>query len=62
MTAANYFYRENSDRTIDSICPRCFQTIAKGPMVEHLRSAEDEHACAALEGVESSSHSQRHTY
>jgi len=48
-TTANFFYRENSDSTIDSICPRCFQTIASGRILNELKGAEQEHTCFSLE-------------
>jgi hypothetical protein len=48
-TTANYFYRENPDSTIDSICPRCFQTIASGQILDELKGVEEEHRCSSLE-------------
>jgi hypothetical protein len=42
---ASFAHRRNDDGTVDSICPNCFQTIAKSPSEPDLQNAEDGHVC-----------------
>jgi hypothetical protein len=43
---AGFVRRENADSTTDSICIKCFRTIAKGPSGKvDLISAERNHEC-----------------
>jgi hypothetical protein len=37
--------RHNKDSTIDSICTRCYRTIASGNSEECLAAAEESHSC-----------------
>ena len=37
--------RQNGDSTIDSICTRCYQTIANGESEASLEMAESRHSC-----------------
>ena len=37
--------RHNADRTIDSICTRCYQTIGRDHNEDVLYSAEQNHSC-----------------
>lgn len=37
--------RRNADRSIDSICTRCYQTIASGTSEAGLEGAERAHTC-----------------
>jgi hypothetical protein len=37
--------RRNQDSTIDSICTKCYQTIASGINDSSLTSAEESHLC-----------------
>jgi len=37
--------RQNHDSTIDSICTKCYQTIASGQSDSSLASAEENHRC-----------------
>jgi len=51
--------RRNHDSTVDSICTRCYQTIASGQDDLTLSSAEESHQCdpyAELDRQESLSH------
>jgi hypothetical protein len=38
--------RHNADGTIDSICSRCFETVATAKTEEELRKGEDAHRCS----------------
>jgi hypothetical protein len=40
--------RENPDSTIDSICTKCFQTIAVARCERDLIRAENDHTCEPL--------------
>jgi hypothetical protein len=40
-------HRKNSDRSFDSICPKCFLTISNQRMESNLKQDEDEHICSA---------------
>jgi hypothetical protein len=42
-----YPHRQNEDGTFDSICPKCFQTIAKSPAENGLTEAETAHVCGS---------------
>jgi hypothetical protein len=49
--------RHNRDRSIDSICTRCYQTVANSEKVDDLDSVERRHVCdphsaILLNGVE----------
>ena len=51
--------RRNHDSSIDSICTKCYQTIASGEDDFTLTSAEENHSCdpnAELDRQESLSH------
>jgi hypothetical protein len=37
--------RQNHDSSIDSICTRCYQTIASADSVSELAAAERHHRC-----------------
>ena len=39
-------HRFNSDGTIDSICSRCFATVATEGKESDLKEAEDAHVCS----------------
>jgi hypothetical protein len=41
----SFAHRRNNDSTVDSICTRCYQTIASGQNVSSLTSAEAKHLC-----------------
>ena len=41
--------RLNADGSYDSICPRCFLTIARGSSERELDDAEQNHACELQE-------------
>ncbi len=42
----SFAHRRNRDSTVDSICTRCYQTIASGENDSSLTSAEVNHSCA----------------
>jgi len=46
--AAGFARRENLDHTIDSICKRCFRTIATSKDPADLVKAQEEHSCDPL--------------
>jgi len=37
--------RQNRDSSIDSICTKCYQTIANGESVKDLKIHEEAHLC-----------------
>ena len=37
--------RENRDASVDSICTRCYQTVASSPGMNDLAVAEESHVC-----------------
>jgi hypothetical protein len=37
--------RENRDASVDSICTKCYQTIASSLMMNDLAVAEESHVC-----------------
>jgi hypothetical protein len=41
----NFHHRVKADGTIDSICPRCFQTAANAENEADLHERETAHAC-----------------
>jgi hypothetical protein len=41
----SFAHRRNHDCTFDSICPRCFRTIAESAREPELQNAEDSHVC-----------------
>ena len=45
MKTEQYFYRNNPDATIDSICPFCFLTAATATNEEDLYYLESLHRC-----------------
>jgi hypothetical protein len=42
-----FTHRENPDGTFDSICHRCFRTVAKEDSEDSLRTAEAVHRCSS---------------
>ena len=42
-----YPHRQNRDGSFDSICLRCFATVANARNVEELHSYDKEHVCDA---------------
>jgi hypothetical protein len=44
----DFVRRSNEDSTIDSICTKCFQTVASGKSVFDLIRAEEAHTCVPL--------------
>jgi hypothetical protein len=44
----DFVRRVNEDSTIDSICTKCFQTVASGEDVFDLSRAEQAHTCEPL--------------
>ena len=46
MTSSiSFARRRNHDSSIDSICTRCYQTIASAEKVNELETAEENHLC-----------------
>jgi hypothetical protein len=45
VSFAQYFYRCNADKTIDSICGYCFLTVATAYTESELRRLESAHHC-----------------
>ena len=45
---STYRHRTNRDGTFDSICPRCYRTIASADKEQHLFMAERIHECDPL--------------
>jgi hypothetical protein len=41
----SFAHRRNDDGSFDSICPRCFRTIAQSARESDLQIAEDGHVC-----------------
>ncbi|MEZ2347987.1 hypothetical protein [Terriglobus sp. RCC_193] len=46
--AAIYSHRKNPDATFDSICHRCFSTVATESSEAALAKHEQQHECGAL--------------
>jgi hypothetical protein len=46
---AGFPHRHNKDGTFDSICPRCYKTVANGQSEVNLAIAEMQHTCHPLE-------------
>jgi hypothetical protein len=44
-TFISFARRHNADTTIDSICTRCYQTIASGQDETDLTNVEQSHSC-----------------
>ncbi len=44
-TFISFARRHNTDTTIDSICTRCYQTVASEQVETNLTSAEQLHSC-----------------
>jgi hypothetical protein len=44
-TFISFARRHNPDRTVDSICTRCYQTIGREHNEDTLNSAEQHHSC-----------------
>jgi len=40
-----YPHRQNRDGSIDSICPRCFATVATAKSVTELHTCDKRHRC-----------------
>jgi hypothetical protein len=49
MTPIAFARRLNSNSTTDSICLKCFRTIATAKSIEELEERERAHACEPLE-------------
>jgi hypothetical protein len=47
-TLSNFFHRTTPDSTIESICTRCFQTIARGKNEAEIVEVEKVHSCTPL--------------
>jgi hypothetical protein len=47
-TLGNFFHRRMSDSTVESICMKCFQTIARGENEFKITEIEMEHSCTSL--------------
>jgi hypothetical protein len=45
---APYFYRVNVDKTVDSVCTRCFAASKAAQSPTFLRKWESAHHCAEL--------------
>ena len=45
VSFAQFFYRDNSDNTIDAICGYCFSTVATANTRTELRLLESSHRC-----------------
>ena len=45
---APYFYRVNADKTVDSVCTRCFAASKAAESPSFLREWESAHHCAEL--------------
>lgn len=46
MTAfVSFARRDNADSTVDSICTKCYQTVASAHRVSELVSFEEVHQC-----------------
>jgi len=43
--SVTFAHRHNEDGTVDSICRRCFLTVATGRTEEELKEAEIIHVC-----------------
>jgi hypothetical protein len=48
--------RQNRDDSVDSICTKCYQTIASSPMVNDLAVVEENHVCDPNWSFESLQH------
>ena len=48
VTMSKFFDRTNANCTIDSVCTRCFRTIAVGNTLDELAGAENAHHCEQL--------------
>ena len=48
ITAARFVHRVNPDSTIDSICSRCYETIASSNSETDLIKDEETHICHPL--------------
>jgi len=44
-TFISFARRRNHDSSIDSICTKCYQTIASADNMNELDSAEEKHLC-----------------
>jgi hypothetical protein len=40
-----FYHRKNNAESFDSICGKCFQTVATRNTEEELKAAEDIHVC-----------------
>ena len=41
----SFAHSDNEDGTLDSICPRCFQTLARRARESDVQIAESRHVC-----------------
>ena len=46
-TIVEFVHRKNPDSTIDSICMKCYLTVATATAEDDLSAAESKHNCAA---------------
>jgi len=44
-TFVSFARRQNHDASIDSICTKCYQTIASADSADQLTSREESHLC-----------------
>jgi hypothetical protein len=44
-TPRTFARRQNEDHSVDSICMRCYQTIASAPSGSDFKTAEQNHLC-----------------
>jgi hypothetical protein len=44
----HFQHRQNEDRTVDSICPHCYLTVASAQEEQHLLFPERLHECVIL--------------
>jgi hypothetical protein len=47
-TFGKFFHRIMQDSTIESVCMKCFQTIAQGRNETEIREIEKVHSCTPL--------------
>ena len=46
-----FFHRTMPDSTLESVCMKCFQTIARGRNEEETSEQEEMHSCVSLTEV-----------
>jgi hypothetical protein len=59
-SAAVYSHRRNPDATFDSICHRCFSTVATESSEGALAKHEQQHECEALAQARALMHKDSH--